>query len=110
MIVLNSKRAVHDLIDKRSAIYPSRPQDEQYHIALKGENIANMDPDSSWRTQRKITARFFAPIKLDADLAKISEAEYVPPCKNHARNCVTKFLLNRESRVCNADSRTGLLL
>jgi hypothetical protein len=75
MIVLNSRRAVHDLIDKRSAIYSSRPQDEQYHIALKGENIANMDADAGWRAQRKMTARFFAPNKLDGDLAKISEAE-----------------------------------
>jgi hypothetical protein len=75
MIVLNSRRAVHDLIDKRSAIYSSRPQDDQYLIALKGENIANMDADAGWRAQRKITARFFAPIKLDGDLAKISEAE-----------------------------------
>lgn len=75
MVVLNSRRAVHDLIDKRSAIYSSRPQDEQYHIALRGENIANMDADAGWRAQRKITARFFAPHKLDGDLAKISEAE-----------------------------------
>lgn len=75
MIVLNSRRAVHDLIDKRSAIYSSRPQDEQYHIALKGENIANMDTDARWRAQRKTTARFFAPSKLDGDLAKVSEAE-----------------------------------
>jgi cytochrome P450 len=75
MIVLNSRKAVHDLIDKRSAIYSSRPQDEQFHIALKGENIANMDADAGWRAQRKITARFFAPHKLDGDLAKISEAE-----------------------------------
>lgn len=75
MIVLNSRRAVHDLIDKRSAIYSSRPQEEQYHIALKGENIANMDADTIWRAQRKITARFFAPVKLDGELAKISEAE-----------------------------------
>jgi cytochrome P450 len=75
MIVLNSRRAVHDLIDKRSAIYSSRPQDEQFRMALKGENIANMDADAGWRAQRKITARFFAPIKLDGDLAKISEAE-----------------------------------
>jgi hypothetical protein len=75
MIVLNSRRGVHDLIDKRSATYSSRPQDEQFHIALKGENIANMDVDATWRAQRKITARFFAPIKLDGGLAKISEAE-----------------------------------
>jgi hypothetical protein len=75
MIVLNSRRAIHDLIDKRSAIYSARPQDEQFHIALKGENIANMDVDAGWRAQRKITARFFAPSKLDGGLAKILEAE-----------------------------------
>jgi hypothetical protein len=75
MVVLNSRRAVHELIDKRSAIYSARPQDAQFHMALKGENIANMDADAGWRAQRKITARFFAPNKLDGDLAKISEAE-----------------------------------
>lgn len=75
MIVLNSRRAIHDLVDKRSAIYSSRPQDEQFHTTLKGENIANMDADAVWRAQRKITARFFAPVKLDGGLAKIAEAE-----------------------------------
>lgn len=34
-----------------------------------------MDMDAVWRAQRKITSRFFAPAKLDEDLAKISEAE-----------------------------------
>lgn len=75
MIVLNSRRAVHDLIDKRGAIYSSRPQDYQYHLTLKGENLVNMEANACWRSQRRITARFFAPIKLDGGLAKISEAE-----------------------------------
>ncbi|KAF1994944.1 cytochrome P450 [Amniculicola lignicola CBS 123094] len=75
MIVLNSKRAVYELIDKRSAIYSSRANDEQFRTALKNENIANMDADAGWRAQRKLTARFFAPAKLDGDLAKVSEAE-----------------------------------
>lgn len=77
MIVLNSRHAVHELIDKRSAIYSGRPHDDQFHIALKGENIANMDADDMWRAQRKMTAQFFAPSKLDGNLAKIAEAEYV---------------------------------
>jgi hypothetical protein len=75
MIVLNSRRAIYDLIDKRSAIYSSRPDEEQYRTALKNENIANMDADDGWRAQRKMIARFFAPAKLDGDLGKISEAE-----------------------------------
>jgi cytochrome P450 len=75
MIVLNSPKVVYDLVDKRSAIYSARPQDPQYHAALKGENIANMDADAGWRAQRKITARFFAPGKLDGEQGKIAEAE-----------------------------------
>lgn len=77
MIVLNSRKAVHELIDKRSAIYSGRSQAEQFVTALKGENIGNLDTDAAWRAQRKITVRFFAPVKLDGELAKISEAEYV---------------------------------
>lgn len=75
MIVLNSKRAVHDLIDKRSAIFSSRPQDDQFHNTMRNENIANMEANAVWRAQRKATTRFFAPFKLDGALAKISEAE-----------------------------------
>lgn len=75
MIVLNSKRAVYELIDKRSAIYSSRPDDEQFRTALKNQNMANMNADAGWKAQRKVTARFFAPAKLDGELAKISEAE-----------------------------------
>jgi hypothetical protein len=75
MIVLNSRRVVYDLLDKRSSIYSGRIRDEQFLIALKGENIANMGTDATWRAQRKITTRFFAPSKLDGQLAGISDAE-----------------------------------
>lgn len=75
MIVLNSKRAVHDLIDKRSAIYSARPQNEQFHTTFKDENLVNADTDVGWRMQRKATVRFFAPFKLDGELAKIADAE-----------------------------------
>ncbi|CAI6338583.1 unnamed protein product [Periconia digitata] len=75
MIVLNSRRAVYDLIDKRSAIYSSRPDDEQFRNTMRNENIANMEADANWRIQRKVTARFLAPSILDGALGKISEAE-----------------------------------
>lgn len=76
MIVLNSRRAVYELVDKRSAIYSSRPNDDQFKIALKNENIANMDADAGWRAQRKALTRFLIPSKLDGgDLGKVSEAE-----------------------------------
>lgn len=77
MIVLNSRRAIYELIDKRSAIYSARPYDAQMRTALKNENIANMNADAGWRAQRKVASRFLAPARLDAELASISEAEYV---------------------------------
>ena len=77
IIVLNSRRAVYNLIDKRSAIYSSRPNDNQLRTAVKNENIANMNADAGWRTQRKLATRFLTPTRLDGELANISEAEYV---------------------------------
>lgn len=78
MVVLNSKRAVHELVDKRSAIYALRPKEEQVHRALKGENFSLVDTNIDWRIQRKLTVRFLAPKRLDGIQAKVAEAEYIP--------------------------------
>lgn len=75
MVVLNSKRAVYDLVDKRSAIYSSRPYDSQFRNTTKDENFGGMDADSLWREQRKRTARFLTPARLDGELGRVSEAE-----------------------------------
>jgi hypothetical protein len=74
MIVLNSKRSVYELIDQRSALYSSRPVDERSHLTMK-ENVAFMEPNPVWRTQRKFVVRYLAPEKLDGDLEKVSNAE-----------------------------------
>lgn len=74
MVVLNSKQAVYELVDQRSAIYNSRPMDKRFRLAMR-ENFAFMDPTPIWRMQRKVAVRYLAPEKLDADLDKVSNAE-----------------------------------
>lgn len=74
MVVLNSKRAVYELVDQRSALYSSRPIDRRFRHAMR-ENFAFMDPTPIWRMQRKIAVRYLAPEKLDGELDKVSNAE-----------------------------------
>jgi len=74
-VVLNSKRAIYELVDKKSAMYMHRPSEEQILNTLKGGNFGLLDAGPIWRAQRKIVSRLFTPSKLDDDMAKISEAE-----------------------------------
>ena len=74
LIVLNDKRTVHDLLDKRSAIYSERPLDQQLITSLK-ENFAFMGTTPTWRAHRKIASHFLAPKNLDDQIMAIQEAE-----------------------------------
>jgi hypothetical protein len=76
LILLNDKRTVHDLLDKRSAIYSDRPKDEQVITAVK-ENFAFMDAGHKWRASRKIASHFVSPKNLDENIMGIQEAESV---------------------------------
>ena len=73
-ILLNDKRAVHDLLDKKSAIYSDRPNDQQVITATK-ENLAMMNADRLWRASRKIASHFVSPKNLDENIVGIQEAE-----------------------------------
>lgn len=73
-ILLNDKRAVHDLLDKKSAIYSDRPNDQQLLTATK-ENLAMMNADHMWRASRKIASHFVSPKNLDENIMGIQEAE-----------------------------------
>jgi cytochrome P450 len=79
LIVLNDRRAVHDLIDKRSATYSDRPMDEQVETALS-DNFAFLPANRVWRAQRKIASQLLAPKSLDEKVAPIQEAEWVWEC------------------------------
>ena len=75
IIVLNDKRAVHDLIDKKSAIYSDRPHDHNLETAMGMENFAFMHMTPLWRAQRKIASQNLAPKNLDENIMPIQEAE-----------------------------------
>ncbi|KAK2054685.1 cytochrome P450 2D18 [Colletotrichum caudatum] len=75
MIVLNDKRAVHELLVSKGAYFNDRPCDEQFHLALRDENVAMMTDSAMWKEQRKIIAQFFSPKNLDTGLKSVQEAE-----------------------------------
>ncbi|KAL5388329.1 hypothetical protein PMIN02_007761 [Paraphaeosphaeria minitans] len=74
LIMLSDKRTVHDLLEKRSAIYSERPKDQQLMTAL-AENFAFWDANPAWRASRKIAAHFVSPKNLDETIMAIQEAE-----------------------------------
>lgn len=74
LILLNDKRTVHDLLDKRSAIYSERPNDQQMSVAL-AENFAFWNTSPAWRSSRKIAAHFVSPKNLDENIMGVQEAE-----------------------------------
>jgi hypothetical protein len=75
IIVLNDRRAVHDLVDKRSAIYSDRPLDHNADLCFDNENFGFMQVSPLWRAQRKIASQILAPKSIDNKIAPIQEAE-----------------------------------
>lgn len=74
-IVLNSRRAVYELIDKKGMAAADRPRDEQFQLAFGGEMILSMHNNDLWKAQRKIIDKALSPKRLDDQLAGIQEAE-----------------------------------
>ncbi|KAK1984898.1 cytochrome P450 [Colletotrichum cereale] len=75
IVVLNDRRAVHELLSQKGAWYNDRPNDQQMVIAAREENIALMHESPKWRAERKIASSYFSPKKLDSDLKLVQEAE-----------------------------------
>ena len=75
IIVLNSRRAVHELIDKKGMFCTDRPCDDQLDLAM-GKTIALMHNNELWKAERKIVGKLLAPKRLDGELREIMEAEY----------------------------------
>ncbi|TDZ19400.1 Cytochrome P450 monooxygenase patI [Colletotrichum orbiculare MAFF 240422] len=75
MVVLNDRRAVHELLVKQGAYYNDRPVDAQAAVAARHENTALMHEGPMRRAERKIAATYFAPKNLDGVLRPVQEAE-----------------------------------
>lgn len=56
LIVLFDRKAVHDLLDKKGAIYSERPIDYVANIVTGGDSFAFMNNTPLWRSERKIAA------------------------------------------------------
>ncbi|KAK1991628.1 cytochrome P450 2D18 [Colletotrichum falcatum] len=75
MIILNDRRAVHELFVSKGAYFNDRPSGEQFQLAMRDENIAAMSDNAMWKEQRKIIAQFLSPKNLDTSLKSVQEAE-----------------------------------
>ncbi|KAK1977502.1 cytochrome P450 2D18 [Colletotrichum cereale] len=75
IIVLNDRRAVHELLTSKGAYFNDRPSDEQFRLAMRGENMAARTDDATWKSQRKVTSQFFSPKNLDTALKGVQDAE-----------------------------------
>jgi hypothetical protein len=55
-IVLYDRKAVHDLLDKKGAIYSERHFDHVASIVTGGDSFAFMNNTPVWRSQRKVAS------------------------------------------------------
>jgi hypothetical protein len=62
MIVLNSRRAVYELVDKKGHVYSDRPGNYVAELVMRGENIAFMSVTGNnlWKDQRRFTSHNLA--------------------------------------------------
>ena len=75
MVILCDRKAVHELVDKKSAIYSDRPSDYVGHLLTQGDHMALHQMDKEWREMRKQIAHHFSPLQCDAKHIVIQEAE-----------------------------------
>ncbi|TVY93076.1 Cytochrome P450 monooxygenase [Lachnellula willkommii] len=75
IIVLCDRKAVRDLIDKKSAIYSDRPADYVGGLLTGGDHTLIDDYNGIWREKRKQMALHFSPKKCDEKHSIIQEAE-----------------------------------
>jgi cytochrome P450 len=75
IIILCDRKAVHALIDKKSAIYSDRPSDYVGWLLTQGDHMALHQMDKGWREMRKHIAHHFSPMQCDEHHQIIQESE-----------------------------------
>ncbi|TVY33893.1 Cytochrome P450 monooxygenase [Lachnellula occidentalis] len=75
VVVLCDREAVHQLLDKKGAIYSDRPYGYVGHVLTQGDQVVLSQMDASWRTKRKVIAHNFSPKQLDEKHCQVQEAE-----------------------------------
>lgn len=74
-IVLCDRKAIHQLLDKKGAIFSERPPSYVGNILTQGDHIALHQTDPIWREKRKVVAHNFSPKQLDENHFLVQEAE-----------------------------------
>jgi len=74
-IVLCDRKAVHDLLNIKGAIYSDRPK--MYLIEAMGieGNVFVSSLNDTWKEKRKVLSHNFSPAQLDKKHFRIQEAE-----------------------------------
>ncbi|KAF6811973.1 cytochrome P450 2D18 [Colletotrichum sojae] len=75
IVVLNDRKAIHELLNQQGALFNDRPRDRQVFVSLGDENIALMHESPKWKLERKIIGQYFSPKNLDTVLRPVQEAE-----------------------------------
>jgi cytochrome P450 len=77
IVVLTDRKAIHELLDKKGAIYSDRPPSYVGRLLTQGDHIALEQMDPVWREKRKVIAHNFSPKQLDEKHFLVQEAEFV---------------------------------
>ena len=75
IIVICDRKAIRDLVDKKSAIYSDRPNDYIGHLLTRGDHMAALSMTKGWREMRKQVTHYFSPMLCDEHHQPIQEAE-----------------------------------
>lgn len=60
MIILYSRKAVHDLVDKKGLLYAERPHSYVNDLVTHGDSLVFSDHHETQKAKRKITTHNFS--------------------------------------------------
>ncbi|KAH9990432.1 cytochrome P450 [Russula vinacea] len=100
-VVLNSYKAVKDLLERRGEIYSDRPVFPIFEMMKYQWNVAFSNYTESWRVSRKLLDRGFRPAAI---------ATYRPLIKTKAHALLTQMLANPDDFEVHLHNLTGSLI
>jgi len=74
-VVLCDRKAVHDLLQTKGAIYSDRPNMHVVEAMGITGNVFVSSMNETWKEKRKVVSHNFSPTQLDKKHFRIQEAE-----------------------------------
>lgn len=75
IVVLSDRKVIHDLLDKKGAIYSDRPQSFMNPLLGVEENAFMLPMNEIWKIKRKVISHNLSPAQLDNKHFRVQEAE-----------------------------------